>query len=490
MRTAARVNARRAIGAGLTIVLGLVGAGTATNGCRSGAPPRPNLVLVNVDTLRADHLGCYGYGRDTSPFIDRLAREGVRVADARTNSSFTREAVAALFTGKLPSTSGAIGWAAKPAPGDETLAQILERAGYATGFFSATTVLTDPGFARGFGVVRHLTEAWGASGLGPKLSEEALGFVARAPDRPFFLYLHYLDPHGPYAPSPARYRKFAATPVADPLNIYSDVRPRLNELRAAGFGPGDPRFEDQVARYDAEIADTDDAIAALFAGLQRLGVLDRTLVVLTSDHGEEFLDHGFVEHAWTLYDEVLRVPLVLWPASAWPASAAERRAATVDLLPTILDALGIRDRPPGLDGASLAAASAARPFVAELLIAERNTLRALIDGRWKYVAAQRWLDPAARPAAARAENELRGSGAPPLDPCGAIVHEELYDLGADPRERQDRVRDAADVAVRLRAALAPSLAACRRSVRGVDRPTGAGLDEEDRRKLRALGYVE
>ncbi|MCC6766679.1 MAG: sulfatase [Deltaproteobacteria bacterium] len=476
----------RAIAVGLIVLLGVVGLGAATTGYRSSAPARPNLVLINVDTLRADHLGCYGYGRDTSPFIDGLARAGVRVVDARTNSSFTREAVAALFTGKLPSTSGAMGWGAKPAASDETLAEILERAGYATGFFSATTMLTDPGFAQGFGVARHLTEAWGVSGLGPQLSEEALAFVARASDRPFFLYLHYLDPHGPYQPSTAHYRRFTSTPIANPLNIYADVRPRLNELRAEGFGPGDPRFEDQVARYDAEIADTDDAIRQLFTGLERLGVLDGTRVVLTADHGEEFLDHGFVEHAWTLYDDVLRVPLVLWPASAWPTPPKGRLAATVDLLPTILEALGVRDRPAGLDGTPLGAA-AARPFVAELLIAERNVLRTVIDGRWKYVAAQKWLPPEARPDAARVENELRDSGAPRVDPCGVVVHEELYALDADPREQRDRAGDDVAVMARLRAALVPTLAACRGS-----RTSGAagGPSEEDRRRLRALGYVE
>ncbi len=470
-----------AIAGALAVLLGVVGFG-----CRSSPSPRPNLVLINVDTLRADHLGCYGYGRDTSPFIDRLAREGVRVADARTNSSFTRESVAALFTGKLPSTSGAMGWGAAPAARDQTLAQVLERAGYATGFVSATTMLTAPGFERGFGTVRHLTEAWGVSGLGPKVSEEALAFAAHAAERPFFLYLHYLDPHGPYQPSAAHHRRFTSTPVDTPLNIYTDVRPRLLELRAAGFGPGDSRFEDQVARYDAEIADTDDAIAALFTGLARLGLLDRTRVVVTSDHGEEFLEHGFVEHAWTLYDEVLRIPLVLWPAAAWPAPSEGRRAATVDLLPTILDVLGIRDGPSDLDGTSLAAAPA-RPFVAEVLIAERNMLRTVIDGRWKYLAAQRWLPPNDRPAAARIENELRRSSAPRVDPCGPVVREELYDLEADPAEQLDRSSAEPGVVARLRAALAPAFEACRAS-HAPD--TGAGPSEKDRRRLRALGYVE
>ncbi len=487
MRTAHRVRVKRAIGGGLAILLGVVGVGASTNGCRSNATPPRNLIVINVDTLRADHLGCYGYGRDTSPFIDRLAREGVRVADARTNSSFTRESVAALFTGKLPSTSGAVGWEAKPSAGDATLGGLLEHAGYETGFFSATTMLTDPAFTRGFHTVHHLTEAWGVSGLGPKLSEEAVAFAARAAERPFFMYLHYLDPHGPYQPTEAHYRKFAPTPIAHPLNLYADVRPRLNELRATGFGPGDPRFDDQVARYDAEIADTDAAIAALFAGLRKLGVLERTLVVLTADHGEELLDHDFVEHAWTLYDEVLRIPLVLWPAQAWPTPAAGRRVATIDVLPTILDVLGVHDRPRDLDGVTLAA-TPSRPFVAELLIAERNVLRTVIDGRWKYVGAQQWLVPAARPAAARVENDLRGAGAPGVDPCGPIVHEELYDLAADPGEHHDVAAATPEVLSRLRAALARTLAACRLS-----RPRSAGAagpNDDDRRRLRALGYVE
>jgi arylsulfatase len=463
-------------------------AGTLVAGCdrRPPVPPPPkNVIVINVDTLRADHLGCYGYLRDTSPFIDSLAAAGVRFDEARVNSTFTRESVAALMTGRLPSRSGSMGWDATPPPGDATLGRIFERAGYATGFFSATTMLTDPGFTQGFQTVRQLTERWGASGLGPELSAAALAF-ARAPrDRPFLMYVHYLDPHGPYDPTPAHLRKFAPAPLPSPLGLYADVRSRLAELVAEGFGPGEARFDDMVARYDAEIADTDVAIAELFAGLDGQGLLDRTIVVLTADHGEELLDHGFVEHAWTLYEEVLRVPLVFWPATVLPGLDGRRRAATVDVLPTLLALVGIA-APAGLDGRSLLTKGDA-PLVAELAIAERSVLRTVIDGRWKYVAAAKWLPPPARSAAARVENDLRRQGGERgVDRCGPTVHEELYDLVADPSEHHNRVADDAGHLEALRAALAPTLEACRAHAAALkDGPSAA-----DRARLRALGYVE
>jgi arylsulfatase A-like enzyme len=454
-----------------------------------------NLVVINIDTLRADHLGCYGYGRNTSPFIDSLAGRGVLFERALSNSSYTRESVAVLFSGHLPSASGSVGWNARPSDTTRNLAERFRDAGYRTGFFSNTTMLTDPLFTKGFDEAQQLTTVWGLSGAGPKLSARALDFVTRHAGERFLLYLHYLDPHGPYDPPAELYRRFAPVPFAHPVNVYKDVRPNCPALMRDGFGPGDARFEDMVIRYDAEIADTDRSIEMLFHGLEPLHVLGRTLVVVTADHGEEFLEHGFVEHAWTLYDEALHVPLILWAPNALAPQRLSAPVSVVDVLPTLLQLLELPHATQEFDGVPLLERrgtavlfhAPAAPSVAEVLIGERNVLRALSDGPWKYIGAQRWLTPEERPAAIKRQEQTAKEGGMP-DVWGPITHEELYNLQDDPHEAHDRSASAPAQRTRLRDALAAYVAQCRERQRphGATQPT---LSQTDVERLRALGYL-
>jgi len=465
--------------------------------CWSGAPDRSaplagyDVLLVVVDALRADHLGTYAYPRDTSPFIDSLARQGIVFERAIANSSYTRESVAALLTGQLPSRSGAYGWLAHPDRAGPHLGEIFRRAGYRTGFLSNTVQLELPGFARGFDEVRHLPKRWDISGEGGRLSARALDFVKRSGDRPVFLYLHYLDPHAPYDPAPRFHRRFAPAPFATPLALYDDVEPRIGELVATGFGPGESGFEDLVARYDAEIASTDEAVESLLHGLEALGRRERTLVVLTADHGEEFLEHGFVEHAWTLYEESIRVPLILWAGDALEPARVTHRGSLVDVLPTVLDLVGIEAPDGELDGTSLLERNTGRPFesptsrphFAELLIEERNVLRAVIQDEWKYLAFYRWVSP-----------EQRGGGdakAEPLEFDAAPIREELYDLARDALERRDRSADSPERLACMRDALRDYLESTNLNS-GVKRSTGrkaaAEFSPETLERLRALGY--
>ena len=295
-----------------------------------------NLILINIDSLRADHLGTYGYGRDTSPFIDELAAEGIVFERAFSNSSYTRESVASLLSGRLPSVAGSTGWYATLSEEARSLSESFRASGCETGFFSNTIMLRDPGFTQGFDEVQHLPERWGISGAGLRLSKRALAFVADRGGRRFMMYLHYLDPHGPYDPAAEHYLRFSPQVSASPLRLYTDLRPRLPELLRDGVRPGEARFEDLIRRYDAEIFDTDRAVEALFRGLEELDLLDGTLVVITADHGEEFLEHGFVEHAWTLYRESLHVPLILWAPLAFGPSRIDAPVSGIDIAPTLL----------------------------------------------------------------------------------------------------------------------------------------------------------
>ncbi|HNT87080.1 MAG TPA: sulfatase, partial [Candidatus Hydrogenedentes bacterium] len=410
-----------------------------------------NLLVIVIDALRADHLGCYGYARPTSPFLDTIAAEGVVFDRAQSNSSYTNESVSALFSGQFPSANpwGA-GWQARPNPEWPTLGERFRDAGYTTGLFSNSPQLNYPGFFRGFDET-DCYAAYGHSGLAPRLVDRALRFARDHRDKKTFLYLHFLDPHAPYDPPEEYYQRFARYPVAKDkrLRLFEDVRPNLPALVADGFGPGDPRFEDLIDRYDAEIAFVDAHLKKLFDGLRAAGVLEKTLVVVTADHGEEFLEHGFVEHAWQLYWESLHVPLIVWAPRVFAPARVPDRISLVNIAPTLLTFAGIPYDPARFDGAALfrhdgtqwSFQAHARPIIAELLIQTRNLARMVHADERAYMAAPKWMTPAECSEAARRQRELRralidGQTAP-IDLWGAPAREELYDLTADPAQRRD-----------------------------------------------------
>lgn len=462
--------------------------------CRPAAPRAPlrgfDLVLVNIDALRADHLGFLGYPRPTSPVLDGLAARGVVFAEAMSASSVTRESVAALLSGRLPSRSGAFGWQAAPAPDAAHLGELLRAAGYRTAFLSNTVMLRDPAFSRGFDEVQHLPRRWDLSGEGPRLTARALRFVQQAGDAPVAMYLHYLDPHAPYAPTPALRARMPAAPVAEPLSLYRDVEPGMPALRASGFGPGEARYEDLVARYDAEIRSTDTAIGGLLAGLAATGRLDHTLVVLTADHGEEFLEHDWVEHGWTLHRESIHVPLLFFAPAALTAARIAAPVSAVDVLPSLVALLGLPAPRAPVDGVSLFALDGAaprphapdRPVIAELLLAERNGVRAVLLDGWKYVAAWRWIPPAQRAEVIRAGS---ARPAPALDPWGPIVRQWLYHVAVDPGETADLHAQEPQRTGALRARLADAIGAPRPLA---EAPAAPPVPAEERERLRALGY--
>jgi arylsulfatase A-like enzyme len=307
------------------------------------------------------------------------------------------------------------------------------------------------------------------------------------------LYLHYLDPLGPYEPTPEMVHRFSEQTFPNPLGLYLQARPQLPRLLKEGFGPGEPRFEDLVLRYDAEIADTDRAIEQLFEGLAPLDVLDHTLVVITSDHGEEFLEHGFLEHAWTLYQESVRIPLVVWAKGLAPERVAGR-VSTVDVPGTLLDLLEIPHDGPS-EGAPLfrraggrwRPEATTRPYIGELLIPERNVVRTVIEGDWKYLVAQRWVPPRLR---VQAEKKQWLGGEPPaVDPWGPPVFEALYDLTGDPHERRDLSKEKPDERARLAGLLDAYRTASPTPAPGAGRAPAARTPD-DAERLRALGYLD
>jgi arylsulfatase len=453
-----------------------------------------------VDSLRADHLGHHGYGRDTSPFLDGIAEEAVVYENAFSNSSFTRESISTLFTGRLPACAGHTGWGARPSTELASMAPLFADAGYRTAFFSNSHMLLHPDYHRGFDVVEFLTKTWDESRAGPRLSTRALEFVRDLQGARFLMYLHYLDPHGPYEPGRQLIGRFSVPRPAKPLKLYGHIRPNLRRLVAGGFGPGDLHYEDLVARYDREIVHTDRAIRSLFEGLEELGVLDDTLVVVLADHGEEFLEHGFVEHAWTLHRESVHVPLLFWRPGVLPPIRERGPASVVDVLPTLVPLMISDGSPVRFDGAPLFSSRegsiefrrAETPIIMESFIEYRSWLRAVVFEGWKYIAAQKLLSIAEREHASRRQTKLldayiRGIKAPP-DPWGEVTYEALYDLTTDPGETRSLIDEESVRADEFRRILMTYRRRCQAQETLEDRRIPA-LSPEEIEQLERLGYL-
>jgi len=343
----------------------------AFGACTDAAPKRPNVLLISIDTLRADHLGSYGYSRATSPSIDRLAREGTLFEQHVSSSSWTLPAHAAIFTGLSDSLHGCTDVDKALEPRFETLAERFQSNGYSTaGFYSGPFLHPAFGFGQGFDLYQGCTSyeaamkvsapvEWSNKPATHKAAHEDIAnprtfelfqrWFERREEKPFFAFVHFWDVHYDFTPPPPFDTLFDPdyTGSVDGRRFYFD--PNI----AAGMPTRD--LEHLIALYDGEIAWTDTFIAKIRDELERAGVLDDTVVVITSDHGTEFFEHGQKGHRATLYDEVIHVPLVVRHPASFPAGMrVSAQTRSVDLAPTLIElcALGeLRDT----SGASLLA---------------------------------------------------------------------------------------------------------------------------------------
>ncbi len=415
-------------------------------------PRTVNVVLYLVDALRADRLGAYGCRRPTSPALDAFAGRATLFAHAYAQSSWTRPAVATLLTGLRPEVHGVN--TRRDRLGDEVpyLPEVLQAAGYETAAVVANpNVGAELGFGRGFGTFQLLP--WDRR-RSEELNREAEAWLDRRdPGRPFLLYLHTVDPHLPYDPPAEERARFAPRAAGPDLGSTAMVGTlAARELEDEG------RFAEPLRDlYDAEVAANDRSFGRLLAALEKRSLLADTMVVFVADHGEEFHEHGGWIHGRTLYEEVLHIPLVI----ELPGQRDPRRVAAavgeMDLVPTILEVLGL---PPlaGLDGRSLLGD-----------LPEDRPIPAFLD-------VDEW----------RAVGVVRG-GLAALRHCrlGGCTEQELYDLTADPGETQDLggrwpVRAATLISEARAAVLAR---------RGRYHAGGVELSPEMRRHLQALGYV-
>ncbi len=421
-------------------------------------PARPDILLISIDTLRADHLSCYGHPRRTTPFIDRIAAEGVRFSRAYSTTSWTAPALASMLTSSYPTRHGVD----QTARGDDpawgvipedlpSLPELLRQHGYRTyGLTANFSLPAERGFGRGFDRYRCV----GAVGV-DKVREEAAGWLVELSDpAPWFFWLHLFDPHAPYEarePWLTRVEPAPAVRHADLDHLPAERIPAL----VPGLDAG--RLDYLKTLYDSEIRAVDDYLHELFEAVPRAR---EALVLIVADHGEEFLEHGGTLHGKTLFEEVVRIPFILRsPDRALAGSVSDRPVSLVDVLPTLVQAAGI-PVPAGVAGAALVGPAGlqvpdGRPLVAELSRGEATT-RAWIDGNWKFI--------------------VRGGQGGGL----------LYDLDSDPGEHRDLSPEQAQRAERYAEAIAAFSSRQEPPSGSIQTP----LTPEQVAALEALGYVD
>jgi choline-sulfatase len=443
----------------------------------AAAGKRPNLIIYLVDTLRADHLGCYGYARPTSPRIDRFAADAVRFENGRAQSSWTKPAVAAVLTGLYPVAHGAEARAQRIHESVETLAERLQAAGYETALFTTNgNVSARFGFDQGWDSFRFMTRREGRKRkhyAAAEMNGEIFAWLAererRHPARPLFLFVHTLDPHDPYRPREEFRRRFAPG-----VDVEAACCQRSNELAALTGAAALKQAADAMALYDGEIAQNDAAFGDFLDELERRGLAATSAVLLTADHGEEFLDHGGWKHGFTLYEEMLHIPFVLrLPAGRGAGRTIATAVDQVDIAPTLL-ALAGAGAAPDLPGRDLNA------LLDEA--AERSERAPALPTRVSFA----WL---VRPGA-RTVSEVAGASKLVRQDGPGLLQEPrraLFDLGADPREQRNLYDPARRPPARVRwfeGALAAALARHGGGLAAEE----VEIDPELEKSLRALGY--
>lgn len=316
-----------------------------------GPEKRPlNVVLIGVDTLRRDHVGCYGYQRPTTPNIDRLAGEGALFEDAVSQAPWTLPSFSTIHTSLYPAQHGAgdferaQGTYGNRMGGDVMpLAMVLLKSGYATGaIVNAPALAPEFGLDKGFEFY-DTSPRWDPR-IADDTTEDALQWLDSRSGSPFFMFVHYFDPHLPYSPPEpydTKYDPDYSGPISSSFDreAFNSIIPEVMEK---GGGAARAEWDHVRALYDGEINFTDKAIGDFLDGLDERGLRENTLVVFVADHGEEFFDHGGFEHGHTMYDELIKVPLIFaLPGQIRGGIRVSRQVRMLDVMPTILDFLGI-----------------------------------------------------------------------------------------------------------------------------------------------------
>ncbi|MCC6409473.1 MAG: sulfatase [Planctomycetes bacterium] len=460
----------------LLLLLGWLLLASAACGPGDDAPPRPirppNVVLVTFDTVRVDHLSTYGYTRRTSPNLTELAAVGDRFTAAQSTAPWTVPSHASIFTGRYTFQHGAEAsdkapeWATQNAVGlaesFETLAEVFSASGYRTCGVVANEVFLAPrfGFAQGFGT--YVAKRQPAK----QVNQVAFEFLDQPSDAPFFLFVNYMDAHRPYRTTPIDDAVSRGLPQPDP-EPAGELLDRYIEAVMAKTGEDvDALRERVISQYDHGVAHDDLALGALVAKLKQLGKFDDTLIVVTSDHGEYFGEHELVEHNKDVYQEALRVPLVVKRPGQKRGRVLDVPVCHAELARLIASALTVEQenelakRFPYAPGAPLR--------LAELWLSRPNELKASWGERFKRKRAALYLER---------WKYIRSTDG----------KHELYDLEADPREKRNLIAEKPELARTLEERLSRFEADSRA---GPEQAAPVEVSAEELETLRALGYAD
>ncbi len=439
-----------------------------TFGRRHTADKRPNIIVICIDTLRRDHVGAYGYQRQTTPTIDALASENVLFANAYPNSNWTKPSVASLLTGLYVSQHGvkyvvtdqsdSLPVTQRLPEDATTLAEILKSQGYATiGVVENVHISAKLGFAQGFDVWDE--EPYGATSV----TNQLISHLGQSQE-PFFAYVHYFDPHAPY------YR----------TRFYEgegEIQPGLQEAKATDYRWTSYTFgmdralvglsflerQRLVDLYDGEIRSVDVGIARLFAELRARGQYDNSWIIITADHGENFYETGRMTHPHDCFENPqIRIPLIM-KMPAWESAHSEVVADTVqlvDIVPTVMSYLDIAPQ-PGMMGSDLTGAILdSKPLVGRSVVAESESGIMLISSKYKFAEI----------------------------PTEIGTFKFLYDESEDPLERNNLSAELPDT-VRSMAASYGAIAAEATRRELVRQSADVELSQDEIERMKTLGYI-
>ncbi|MFO7948852.1 MAG: sulfatase [Candidatus Fermentibacteraceae bacterium] len=333
-------------------------AASCGNESARAAGGRPNILLVLIDTIRADHMGSYGYHRDTTPHLDSLAEAGTRYARMMSGSPWTLPSMTTTFTGLTERQHRArlrnrTFYGVDPSLPFMPL--LLKDQGYRTAaFFNVIYMSEHFGFHRGFDHFdcEGLVELWNSRTAGETVDALLAWLDEREGGRPFFAALHLFDPHATYDP-PSPYDTIWADPAYEgPFDSSWGMRSDMDDANSGAVVVDSAGIRNLTNLYDGEIAYTDTQLGRLLGGLRRRGLGGETLVIVMGDHGEEFADHGKFAHGHTLHAELLQVPLIMAGAGVEPGVVDTSLVGNVDVLPTVMAAAGA-STPEGSPGRDL-----------------------------------------------------------------------------------------------------------------------------------------
>ncbi|RMH03702.1 MAG: hypothetical protein D6702_05280 [Planctomycetota bacterium] len=452
----------------------------------------PNVLMIVIDTLRADHLGCYGYGQDTSPRLDALAAGGLRFAAAYAQATWTRPSVASLMTSLHPASHLTNDLHARVAPELQTLAETAHDRGLATVGFSANRNVSavfgfDQGFdsfwthasedlnsilrfttwervleiGRGFGLFRNQQPP----SVAADVTDRVLAWADGHDGRPWFAYVQYIDPHGPYDPPADFLAEIGVEPLDREAVAKMDIHHGNKPWPFFQVEDADPALVARLVElYDAEIRYCDREVGRLLDGLRERGMLDNTYVVVTADHGEEFYEHKQFGHGQSAFEELSHVPLIITGPGV-RSGVVDQRVELIDLYPTVATWIGaaVPERIQGRDLGDLIAGGR-RPEPSEALITNIKgyELCAWVFGHEKLVRIE-------------------------LD--GKVVWQ-LYDLAADPGEQHDLAADQPQRVEELKAELLRRrLDSARFRLERAARVEAGAIDSDLRNELQSLGYA-